>query len=253
VSFHDLIRKSAALLCALMLHSSYVVAAVENQEGSSVSMADTDETWKYRIRIGKLEKQFSPGNDDSYGEWAGFIAVGKARNTFWLTTKGSTQQGETDAAEVRLFYSRTIRPYLGVQLGLKRDFKPAPERDWLGFGLLGVMPFKIGVDASFFFGESGRTAARLEIAYQYSFTPGLSLTPDLEANFYGEDDPERGIGSGFSDLDLGLRLRYQVTESVSPYTGVTWKGNFGNTADMIESRGEDTSDLRVMLGVTLRF
>ena len=246
-------RKFAALLCALMLHSSYVEAEVENKEASSGPMADTDDTWKYRIRIGKLEKQFSSSNDDSYGEWAGFIAVGKALNTFWLTTKGGTQHGETDAAEVRLFYSRTIRPYLGVQLGLKRDLKPEPERDWLGFGLLGVMPYKIGVDVSFFVGESGRTAARLEIAYQYSFTPKLSLTPDLEANFYGEDDPERGIGSGFSDLDLGLRLRYQVISGVSPYAGLTWKANFGKTADIIESRGEDTSDLRLMLGVTLRF
>ena len=177
--------------------------------------------------------------------------VGDDLNTFWLTTKGSTQLGETDSAEVRLFYSRTIRPYIGVQLGWRRDLKPEPQRDLLGFGLLGVMPYKIGADASFFIGESGRTAARLEIAYKHWFTQKLSLTPDLEANFYGEDDPERGIGSGLSDLDLGLRVRYQITKGVSPYTGITWKGNFGNTADMIKSTGEDTSDLRLMLGVTL--
>lgn len=245
-------KNLAFLLCALLLHSSYAVADEENKEEAPVPASNTDDTWKYRIRVGKLERQFSTSGDDEYGEWAGFITLGKNLNRFWLTTKGSTQHGETDAAEIRLFYSRTIRPYVGVQLGLKRDLRPEPERDWLGFGLLGVLPYKIGADASFFIGESGRTAARLEIAYQHWFTQKLSLTPDFEANFYGEDDPERGIGSGFSDLDLGLRLRYRIITGVSPYAGITWKGNFGNTADMVESMGEDASDLRIMLGVTLR-
>ena len=95
-------------------------------------------------------------------------------------------------------------------------------------------------------------ARRLEIAYQHWFTQKLSLTPDVEANFYSKDDPDRDIGSGLSDLDLGLRLRYRFTKGISPYTGITWKANFGNTADMLESNGEDTSDLRIMLGVTLR-
>ena len=56
-------------------------------------------------------------------------------------------------------------------------------------------------------GESSRLAARLEIAYQHWFTQKLSLTPYVEANFYSKDDPDRDIGSGLSDLDLGLRLR----------------------------------------------
>ena len=84
-------------------------------------------------------------------------------------------------------------------------------------------------------------------------SPKLSLVPDLEANFYNEDDPQRELGSGLADLDLGLRLRYQLVNGVSPYIGLTWKGNLGNTADMIESRGEEASDLRVLLGLTLWF
>jgi len=246
-------KKLVYLLCALILHSSYALAEEEKKDESQLAGADSDDPWEYRVKINKFEQQFSTGNDDDYGEWAGFIMAGTHINKLWLTTKGSTQHGEADSAEIRLFYSRTIKPYINVQLGWKRDLKPEPQRDWLGFGLLGVMPYKIGADASFFIGESGRTAARLEIAYKHWFTPKLSLTPDVEANFYGEDDPERGIGSGLSDLDLGLRLRYRIITGVSPYAGITWKGNFGNTADMIESRGEDANDLRFILGVTLSF
>ena len=88
-------------------------------------------------------KQFSTRDDDKYGDWAGFIAVGKDLNTLWLATKGSVQHGEADSAEIRLFYSRTIKPYIGAQLGWKRDLKPEPERDWLGFGLIGVLPTRL--------------------------------------------------------------------------------------------------------------
>ena len=246
-------KMPAFLFCVLVMHPPFV-AAEEQQGEAEATPVDLDSSWKYRVRIGKLERQFSTRDDnDYYGEWAGFIMVGKDLNTLWLTTKGSAQRGETDSAEIRLFYSRTIRPYIGVQLGLRRDLKPEPERDWLGFGLLAVLPYKVGADASFFMGESDRMAARLEIAYQHWFTQKLSLTPDFEANFYSEDDPERDIGSGLSDLDLGLRVRYQIIKGVLPYTGITWKGNFGNTADMIKSKGEDTSDLRLMLGVTLLY
>ena len=240
----------ALLLCVLLMHTAFVTAEQEQGEAEAAPV-DLDSSWKYRVRIGKLEKQFSTRDDSEYGEWSGFIMVGKDLNRLWLTSKGSAEHGETDSSEIRLFYSRTIRPYIGVQLGWKRDLKPEPQRDWLGFGLLAVLPYKVGADVSIFIGESGRMAARLEIAYQHWFTQKLSLTPDFEANFYSEDDPERDIGSGLSDLDLGLRLRYQITKGVSPYTGITWKGNFGNTADMIKSKGEDTSDLCLMLGVTL--
>lgn len=245
-------KKPVYLLCILMAHPLYASTDAE-QNKSEVASAESDSAWKYKVRISKLEKQFSTRDDGEYGEWAGFIMVGKQRNKLLLTTKGSTQHGETDSAEFRLLYSRTIRPHIGLAVGWRRDLKPEPERDWLSISMLGVLPYKVGADASFFIGESGHMAARFEIAYKYWFTPKLSLTPDLEANLYSEDDPERGIGSGLSDLDMGLRLRYQIIKGVSPYTGVTWKGNFGNTADMLKSKGEDTGDLRLMIGITLSF
>lgn len=120
-------------------------------------------------------------------------------------------------------------------------------------GALAVLPFKVGADASLFVGESGRLVARLEFAYKYRITDKLSLTPDLEANFYSETDTETSTGSGLADLDLGLRLRYRIINGLSPYAGITWKGNFATTEDIVEDRGEDTGDLRLLLGVTLWF
>ena len=246
-------KKAVCLLSVLMAYSASAATDEGHQQGGDNVSSDSDSAWKYRFRLNKFERQFSTANDSDFGEWAGYIRVEKELDTFWLTTKGSTQQSETDSAEIRLLYSRTIKPYIDLHLGWRRDLKPEPERDWLGFGVLGILPYKIGTDVSFFIGESGRFATRLEIAYRHRMTSRLSLTPDLEANFYSEDDPDRDIGSGLSDLDFGLRLRYKIIRGVLPYVGITWKGNFGKTADIIESKGEEASDLRLLLGLTLRF
>ena len=248
----SVVKKLVCLFCMLLIHSGFAVSA-EKQTNTDDASADADSVWELKIRLNKFERQLSIDSDETHGEWAGFIMLGKEFNKFWLTTKGSTQVGEVNSSETRLFYSRTIKPYIAVIAGWRRDIEPDPERDWLSIGLLGVLPYKIGADVSLFVGESGRQALRLEVAYRYRFSHKLSLTPDLEANFYSEDDPQRSIGSGLSDLDLGLRLRYQVVKGVLPYAGLTWKGNFGRTADIIESRGEDPGDLRLMLGITLQY
>jgi copper resistance protein B len=41
-------------------------------------------------------------------------------------------------------------------------------------------------------------------------------------NFYGKDDPERGVESGFSDAQIALRLRYEIRREIAPYIGVAW-------------------------------
>ena len=246
------IRFACPALISLLL-PAVVFAADKVINETNASSEAQDRAWHYHVRLVKFERQFSTRDDQDYGEWAGFILATRSRDSLWFTTKGATQSGETDSSEVRLIYSRAVRPALELHVGWRRDLKPDPEREWLGFGLLSILPYKVGGDLSFFIGESGRFATRLEFAYKHSFTQRLSLSPDLEANFYNEDDPQRSIGSGLSDLDLGLRLRYRVIKGVSPYAGLTWKGNFGRTADIIESRGEDASDLRVMVGVTLSY
>ena len=233
--------------------SSALAQTDSEQQTAEAGTGTIEDQWRFKFRLSKFEKQFSPSRDESYGEWTGFIMVGNKKDKFWLSSKGSTQYGETSGSELRLFYSRNIKPYFGWALGWRRDTNPNPDRDWLSIGVLGIFPLDIATDVNLFVGESGRLAARFEVAYRHWLTSKLSLTPDIELNFYSDDDLERTIGSGLSDIDLGLRLRYHLNQHLWPYAGVVWKGNFGTTADLIESNGEDSSDLRLTLGLSLRF
>jgi copper resistance protein B len=81
-------------------------------------------------------------------------------------------------------------------------------------------------------------------------TQRLILQPELEADVYGKDDPERRIGSGLSDIEAGLRLRYEVRRELAPYVGIHWVRRFGETADLA---GNDSSDTRFVAGVRVWF
>ena len=86
----------------------------------------------------------------------------------------------------------------------------------------GLAPYWFDVEATAYVGPSGRTAARVELQYDLLFTQRLILQPNMEFSLYGKSDPERGIGSGFSTLDLGLRLRYEIRRQFAPYLGVVF-------------------------------
>ena len=75
------------------------------------------------------------------------------------------------------------------------------------------------------------------------------LQPVLELELRGQDDPVRGIGSGLSSAEAGLRLRYEITRRFAPYLGVVHERTFGGTADYRRDEGEATRETRWVAGV----
>jgi copper resistance protein B len=65
----------------------------------------------------------------------------------------------------------------------------------------------------------------------------LILQPYGEINFYSKSDPQRSEESGISDLELSLRLRYEIRRRIAPYLGVGWFwrrfGEGGNEAQLV--------------------
>jgi copper resistance protein B len=72
-------------------------------------------------------------------------------------------------------------------------------------------------------------------------------------NVYSKGDPARLIGAGFSDIDTGLRLRYEIDRKFAPYIGVVYEGKFGQTANFARRAGESTGDMRVAFGIRVWF
>ncbi|MUV15419.1 copper resistance protein B [Noviluteimonas gilva] len=185
--------------------------------------------------------------------WEGQAWVGTDTDKLWLRSEGERVDDRTEAADLEVMYGRPIARWWDVVGGVRHDFKPGASQDWAAIGVVGIAPYKFEVEATAYLGASGRTAARIEAEYELLLTNRLILQPLVEANFNGKDDERRGVGSGLSTMEAGLRLRYEVHRKFAPYIGVVHERAFGDTADFRRALGEDKSDTRIVAGVRVWF
>ncbi len=197
--------------------------------------------------------EIQAGSGDYPLVWDAEGWVGKDLNKLWIKTDGEYIDGYVEEMELQALYSRAIAPFWDLQAGWRRDIRPNPDSDWLALGIKGLAPYYFDVDVAVFLGDNGRTAARMQFEYEVMFTQRLILVPELELNFYGKDDPAVGIGSGLSDIEAGLRLRYEIRREFAPYIGVNWSHLYGQTADYAHEEGEDTDDFRFVAGIRFWF
>ncbi|OQR29699.1 copper resistance protein CopB [Pseudomonas sp. Bc-h] len=199
----------------------------------------------------KLEWQ--DADDGSALNWEAQGWIGGDIDRLWWRTEGERTNGKTEEAEVHALWGHAISPWWDLVGGVRQDFKPGDPQTWAAFGIQGLALYNFEAKATAYLGEGGQTAARLEGDYDILLTNKLILQPTAEFNFYGKNDPQRGVGSGLSESEVGLRLRYEIRPQFAPYVGVTWNRSYGKTADYAREEGEDNSEARLVVGVRVWF
>lgn len=178
--------------------------------------------------------------------------MGYDLHKLWVKLEVEATDDDTESAELQLLYSRAIDPNWDLRLGVRRDFAPRPERDWVAPGFAGLAPYWIDVDATLFADDDGQVNLRLEAEYEAMLTQRWALVPELELNWYGDDD-ERGIGAGFAGLEAGLRLRYEIRRDFANNLGIHHERLFGDARDRAEAAGGETDETQVVVGVHFWF
>ena len=171
----------------------------------------------------------------------------------WLRTEGERVGGATQNAWADLLWDRVVSRWWSVQAGARQDFGQGPARTWAAIGVQGLAPYWFDTEATFYVADAGRIAFRLKMEYELLLTQRLILQPEGEANVYGKSDPARQLGSGSSDLEIGLRLRYEVRRQFAPYIGLVWSRNLGATADFVREAGGRASDVQFVAGARAWF
>lgn len=179
--------------------------------------------------------------------------IGTDRHRLWLRSEGEREGGRTESADVEVLYGRPVARWWDLVAGVRHDIAPGGDRNFAALGVMGVAPQKFEIEATVYLGASGQTAARVEAEYELLLTNRLILQPVVEAQWHGQRDAARGIGTGLGTVEAGLRLRYEFTRRFAPYVGVVHERNFGGTADAMRDAGEATRDTRVVAGVRLWF
>lgn len=192
-------------------------------------------------------------NKDSY-RWEGEAWFGGDIDRFVFKYEGEGEfGGALDDLELSGLYSRAVSPYWNLQAGIRYDLKPDPSRTYAVVGVEGLAPYWFKVTAAAFLSNKGELRGRIEGYYDQRITQKWILQPRIEVNLSAQTIPELGVGAGLSNLELGVRLRYEIKKELAPYVGFEWVRQFGESARFTRANGGQVSDPHFVMGVRLWF
>ena len=178
---------------------------------------------------------------------------GKDYDKLLFRAEGEIEGGTFKNARNEALWAHALTAYWDTQVGIRIDSGLGTDRVWGAFGVQGFAPYWIYIEATAYVGEEGRTAFRLETEYDVLITQKLILQPRIEMNFYSQNNLSRLVSSGLSNIEAGLRLRYEFYREFAPYIGIEWANTFGAAADVIRAGGKNPEEPRFVAGVHFWF
>ena len=212
-----------------------------------------EKTDKLPISLTLIDQaEFVTGNDGEGFAWSGQFARGGAFDKLWLRSQGLKAGGGAFDAETgaEALWWHATGPFWGTTLGVRQDFGPGAHT-WLAAGVEGLAPYKFKVELTGYLSTEGTLAARAKASYDVLLTNRLIATPSAETNLYSRRQADRGLGSGLSSVELGLRVRYELQRKFAPYVGLVWERSFGRTADFKRPEDEPVTERRLVAGIRL--
>jgi copper resistance protein B len=201
------------------------------------------------VRADRLEYR----QDDGELLWDLQGWTGGDEKKLWWKTEGELDGDDVTGAELQLLYSKAVSPFFDLQIGLRQDLEPDPNRAFAVVGLQGLAPQWFEIDAAAFLSDDGDLSARFEAEYDLYLTQRLVLQPRFEVNAGASDVAELGLGSGLRTTALDLRLRYEFRRKFAPYLGVSWRKSYGDTGDAFVAAGSDDDLVTFVAGARFWF
>jgi copper resistance protein B len=179
--------------------------------------------------------------------------IGGDVHRLWFRTEGENEGGPLDEAQAHVLYGRSFSRWWDFVAGVRQDFRPGPGQTSAAFGIQGLAPYFFEIEATGYVASNGRFHARFEAEYELLLTNRLILQPLGEIELSARSDSSRGIGSGLSTAEAGLRLRYEIRREFAPYAGIVWNSKFGSTADFVRAASDEIRSTRFVAGIRIWF
>ena len=197
----------------------------------------------------RFEAQARDGADAFLWDIQGYYGGPTAR--LWFKSEGEGEWGSApEDAEIQALYAKAFAPFWDVQAGLRHDIA-GPDTTHAVIGVQGLAPYMFEIDAALFLSHRGDITARIEAELDQRITQRLILQPRIEANLSAQDIAETGIGAGVSNIELGLRLRYEIRREFAPYIGISYDSKIGKTADFARMGGNDVHNSSIVFGIRM--
>lgn len=235
------------LLATICLALGFTLQAQTSSSAPAPKPKDWPEPVEDTMRFGLLLLdlfEYEASRNDGALRWDTTGWWGGDYNRVWVRSEGrrSTSSARTPAeGDLQLLYGRLISPFFDMQVGVRqREFggrRDAASRIDLVLGLTGLAPYEFQLEPTIFIGRAGEFAAQLTAAQDILFTQRTVLQMRLETSAASRKDEDAAAGSGLNDLEVGLRLRHEILREFAPYVGVSWRGLFGETAQIARRDG----------------
>lgn len=199
-----------------------------------------------------LEADIGEAKEATVATWDLDGWIGGDFNKLWIKSEGEIVDSDAEHAELWALYSRNVAEFWDAQIGVRHDFEPFGTT-YLATGLVGLAPYLFETDFHFFLSDEGDLSARLHQENELLITQRLILTPALELNLFAQDVREQEVAAGFSDLEVSLQTRYEITRRFSPYVELRYERLLGQTARLAQAAQERKDDVILVGGLVLKF
>lgn len=226
------------------------VAFAEN-----ASRQNPAERKSWGIEFDELEYRYTDSSE-RLAVWDGDFTYGSDALKFLWVTEGEWAPEENVLEEVvnRLLVTTRLSEPVYVSAGIRVDTPEGPDRTFGAFSISGTPFQQLDLESNLYVGEDSRALFELEAEYELAITPRLALTGTQEALFAASEDVKFGIGEGLNSTETALRLSYAVVrENFSPYIGMIYEREYGETADLTRAEGEGIEEWVVLFGARLVF
>lgn len=206
----------------------------------------------FALQVDRLEYRAGKGGDGF--AWEGQAWYGGDIDRIVVASEGEgTFSERAERIELSAYWRHALDPWFNLQLGVRQDFRPDPQRSYALVGIEGLAPYWFEIGGQLLVSDKGDLHARGKAGYQQRITQSLVLEPEAEVDFAFQDVPELAVGAGFERIELGARLRYERNRSLAPYLGVNWERKLGETARLARASGEGASDVSAVFGIRAMF
>lgn len=180
---------------------------------------------------------------------------GGDRQRWWIKSEGEqySRSGAGGEADLQALYGKLISPFFDLQAGARVEthFEQNAKvtRGFAVIGLQGLSPYRFDLEPALFLSTTGKVSGRATASYDLLATQRLILQPRAETEFAFQEDRSFGVNRGFNDVEVGLRIRYEVRREFAPYFGVSWRRSFDLTAARVQREGGLSSQVEFVFGV----
>lgn len=204
------------------------------------------------MKLDRLEYRAHRGSDGYLIE--GSVWSGGDIDRAVLAVEAEGAFGEAaETIQIDAYWRHAINPWFNLQLGVRHDFRPDPERTYGLIGIEGLLPYWIESEAQLFVSNKGDLHLSAMASHDMRVTQRLVVEPEVELDIAMQDVPELGIGAGFDTLELSARARYELSRNFAPYVGIAWERKLGGSARFARLEGEKPSVVSFVVGLRAWF